>query len=175
MKPKETTVLPVLLHTPFSWATDSPAPQLALFVRSARAETARDGRKRNISRQACSLLGQIISWRVRIPSPERTLKNAPSVNDVRPSPGLNCRGPFFAPVFRPASAFALTDSDWLSASARCAGIDSARRRQKHCRSKPCRGSPCPFHNRTFLFRSSSARRCMAFSALPRSWRVHGRG
>ena len=69
MKPNETTVLSVLLHTPFSWATDSPALQLAVIVRSARAETARDGIKRIISRQGCSLLGQVISCLVPIASP----------------------------------------------------------------------------------------------------------
>jgi len=84
VKPNETTVLSVLLHTPFSWATDSPALQLAVIVRSARAETARDGIKRIISRQGCSLPGQVISCLVPIASPVGTLKNAPMVYNVQP-------------------------------------------------------------------------------------------
>jgi hypothetical protein len=46
-------VLPGLLRTPFSLAIDSLALQLALFARGALVETARDGTKRIISRQAC--------------------------------------------------------------------------------------------------------------------------
>src|SRR5262249_22932011 len=55
----------------------------------AQAETARDSIKRITSRQACSLLGQVISYLVQIASPVGIRNFDPTVNHVRPSPGYD--------------------------------------------------------------------------------------